>query len=73
MWAAMYYVFLFLIAASLLVVVGTLFMGMYAMFRGGEYGRANSNKFMRYRVWTQAVAVGIITVGLLYMKAHPGG
>ncbi len=58
------------IPAALLAVLATLFMGFYAVMRGGEYGRANSNKFMRYRVMTQAVAIGIITLGFIYKASH---
>lgn len=54
------------IPLALLAVLASLFMGFYAMMKGGEYGAANSNKFMRYRVMTQAVAIAIITLGFIY-------
>lgn len=58
------------IPVALLAVLATLFMGFYAVMRGGEYGLANSNKFMRYRVITQAVAIAIITLGFIYKASH---
>ena len=59
-----------LIALSLAAVVASLGMGVYAMLRGGEYGRANSNKWMRRRVVTQAVAIVLITIGFIYKAGH---
>jgi hypothetical protein len=58
------------IGLAMLAVVATLFMGFYTVMRGGEYARANSNKFMRYRVMTQAVAVGALAIGFLYKMSH---
>ena len=40
----------FLIPISLAAVTLVLFMGLYALFRGGDFGRSNSNKLMRLRV-----------------------
>ena len=58
------------IAISMAAVLASLGMGVYAMLRGGEYGQANSNKWMRRRVLTQAVAIGLITVGFIYKAGH---
>ena len=59
-----------LIAVAMAAVLASLGMGVYSMLRGGEYGRANSNKWMRRRVLTQAVAIGLITVGFIYKASH---
>lgn len=59
-----------LIALAMAAVLASLGMGVYSMLRGGEYGRANSNKWMRRRVLTQAVAIVLITIGFLYKAAH---
>ena len=45
-------------------------MGMVAMARGGDYAAANSNKFMRWRVMTQAVAVVMLIIGFIYKASH---
>jgi len=59
------------IGLSMLAVLASLFAGFYTVMRGGEFAWANSNKFMRYRVATQAVAVIALTIGILFkMNQH---
>ncbi len=58
------------IGLAMLAVVASLFAGFYTVMRGGEFARANSNKFMRYRVATQAVAVIALTLGFIYKATH---
>lgn len=53
-------VFHFLIPISLVAVVVVLFVGFYALFRGGDFGRSYSNKLMRLRVVMQAVAIAVL-------------
>ena len=59
-----------LIAVAMLAVVISLGLGIYAFLKGGETGRENSNKFMRYRVMSQAVAIVLITIGFIYKANH---
>ncbi len=59
-----------LIAVAMLAVVASLGMGIFSFLRGGEADRANSNKFMRYRVMSQAVAIVLITLGFMYKMGH---
>ena len=59
-----------LIAIAMLAVVVSLGLGIFSFLRGGDADRANSNKFMRYRVMSQAVAVVLITIGFLYKMRH---
>lgn len=59
-----------LIALSLLVVLATLFSGFYAMLRGGDFALRHSNKLMRWRVATQAVAVTVLLLGFWWKSAH---
>jgi hypothetical protein len=59
-----------LIAVAMLAVVASLGLGVYSFLKGGEVGRANSNRFMRYRVMSQAVAIVLITIGFIYKAAH---
>jgi hypothetical protein len=49
-----------LIPLSLLGVLTALGFGLYALFRGGDFGRSYSNKLMRLRVVLQFVAVMIL-------------
>lgn len=45
------------------VVFLTLVAGIYALFRGGDFGRSWSNKLMRARVLFQFLAVLVIVAG----------
>jgi hypothetical protein len=49
-----------LVPIALLAVAVTLGFGVYALFRGGDFGRSHSNKLMRLRVVLQAVAVALL-------------
>jgi hypothetical protein len=46
-----------LVPGALIAVTVTLGFGIYALFRGGDFGRSYSNKLMRLRVALQATAV----------------
>lgn len=59
--------FRYLIPISLAAVTITLFIGLYALFRGGDFGRSYSNKLMRLRVLLQAVAVALL-VGAVWWR-----
>lgn len=56
--------FAFLIPASLLAVTLALGVGIFALFRGGDFGRSYSNKLMRLRVVLQAAAVVILVTAV---------
>lgn len=45
---------------ALFAVFATLCVGVYSLFRGGEFSRSYSNKLMRLRVVLQFVAVLIL-------------
>ncbi len=63
---------MFLIAAAaFLVVVVILMLGIGSFARGGEFSRKNSNRFMRYRVVAQAVAV-ILVMGFAWLNSGGG-
>ena len=47
----------YLIGAALVAVVAVLFAGVFAMARGGDFGRRNSNRLMRARVALQGLAI----------------
>lgn len=57
-------VFDYLIYAALAAVALVLAAGIYALFRGGDFGRSWSNKLMRLRVLTQAVAVAVLMLAV---------
>lgn len=60
-----------LIPIALGVVFVILCFGIYAMFRGGDFGRSWSNKAMRMRVVAQFVAI-LILVAALWFKQQSG-
>ena len=53
-------IFDILILIAVLAVVVTLGFGIYALFRGGDFGRTYSNKLMRLRVLLQFIAIVIL-------------
>ena len=62
-------VFSFLIPAALVAVTAVLALGIYALFRGGDFGRSYSNKLMRLRVLMQAIAIAVL-VGAVWWRAR---
>ena len=63
--------FAFLIPISLGAVLVALGVGIYALFRGGEFGRNWSNRLMRLRVLLQACAIVVlVAAALLLHRAH---
>jgi uncharacterized membrane protein len=61
-------IFSILIPVALGAVALTLFVGIYALFRGGEFGRSYSNKLMRLRVVLQFVAILIVVAAVAVMR-----
>jgi hypothetical protein len=62
-------VFDVLVLIGLLAVVITLGLGLYSLYRGGDFGRTYSNKLMRLRVVLQFVAILILIVAF-YAHGH---
>jgi hypothetical protein len=54
----------YLIFAALAAVSTVLALGIYALFRGGDFGRSWSNKLMRLRVLTQAIAIAVLVAAV---------
>jgi len=50
------------IMIALAAVTATLGVGIYSLFRGGDFGRSWSNKLMRLRILLQATAVLLIVL-----------
>ena len=59
-----------LIPVSLAAVVIVLFIGIYALFRGGDFGRSYSNKLMRLRVLLQFIAILILVAAFWWNRHH---
>lgn len=52
------------IIAALAAVSTVLAFGIYALFRGGDFGRSYSNRLMRLRVLTQAIAIAVLVAAV---------
>ena len=63
-------VFSYLIPLALTAVVVVLAFGIYALFRGGDFGRSYSNKLMRLRVVMQAVAIAVLMGAVWWRTRH---
>jgi hypothetical protein len=63
-------IFSYLIPLALTAVVGVLAFGIYALFRGGDFGRSYSNKLMRLRVVMQAVAIAVLMGAVWWRTRH---
>ncbi len=62
--------FSFLIPLALGAVLVTLGFGIFALFKGGDFGRSYSNKLMRLRVLLQFVAVIVLVAAMWWNKHH---
>ncbi len=60
-----------LIPVSLAAVLLALAGGLYALYRGGDFGRSWSNKLMRLRVVLQFVAV-VVLVAAFWWRTRAG-
>ena len=63
-------VFSYLIPVSLFAVAAVLGVGIYALFRGGDFGRSYSNKLMRLRVVAQAIAIAVLVGAVWWRTKH---
>ena len=57
------------IPIALFAVLATLCVGIFALFRGGDFGRSYSNRLMRLRVVLQFVAV-LVLVAAFWWSHH---
>jgi hypothetical protein len=58
----------YLIGATLIAVVATLFSGLASMSKGGDFNRRHGNKLMRMRVALQALAVLLFVIYMLLIR-----
>ncbi len=57
-------IFDYAIIAALIAVSIVLAFGIFALFRGGDFGRSYSNRLMRLRVLTQAIAIAVLVAAV---------
>jgi hypothetical protein len=49
-----------------------LIVGLYSLYRGGDFARSYSNKIMRLRIVAQLVAIVVIMAVLYFWGRGPG-
>lgn len=59
----------YIIPLAIFAVFCALVLGVYAMTRGGDFARSNSNKLMRWRVGLQFGAIILILI-TVYLKGN---
>lgn len=58
------FVFALLIIA-MMITLGVLLLGVFSMARGGEFDKRNSNRFMRWRVIAQGIAILLFIIFMM--------
>ena len=61
-----------LILIAIAAVAITLGLGIYSLYRGGDFARSHSTKLMRLRVALPAVAIILLVAGR-WWKTQNGG
>ena len=57
-------IFSYLMVIAMLITLGVLGTGLFAMARGGEFNKRNANKIMRLRILAQAVALALFAIAM---------
>lgn len=60
-----------LVAIAVGLVAVVLLVGLYSLYRGGDFARSYSNKIMRVRIVAQLVAI-VIIMAVLYFWGSGG-
>jgi hypothetical protein len=58
-----------LVGIATLAVAVVLLIGLYSLWRGGDFARSYSNKLMRLRIVLQFVAI-LVILGVLYFSGR---
>ncbi|MBL9096365.1 MAG: twin transmembrane helix small protein [Alphaproteobacteria bacterium] len=61
-----------LVGIAVAIVAGVLVVGLYSLYRGGDFARSYSNKIMRLRIVAQFVAIVLIMAVLWFWGRGPG-
>lgn len=61
-----------LVGIAVAIVAGVLLVGLYSLYRGGDFARSYSNKIMRLRIVAQFVAIIVIMAVLWFWGRGPG-
>jgi amino acid transporter len=63
---AMHMLLEYLVGIAMAAVLIVLLVGVFAMFKGGEFNRKYANKLMRLRVLLQAVALVLFAIFMMF-------
>ena len=61
-----------LVGIAVAIVAGVLVVGLYSLYRGGDFARSYSNTIMRLRIVAQFVAIVLIMAVLWFWGRGPG-
>lgn len=56
----------YLVGIAMAAVLVVLLVGVFAMFKGGEFNRKYANKLMRLRVLLQALALLLFAIFMMF-------
>jgi uncharacterized membrane protein len=62
-----------LVGIATAAVALVLVVGLYSLYRGGDFARSYSNKIMRLRIIAQFIAIVVIMAVLYIWGRGPGG
>jgi ABC-type glycerol-3-phosphate transport system permease component len=54
-----------LLIIAMMITLGVLLLGLFSMARGGEFNKRNANKFMRWRVIAQGIAILLFIIFMM--------
>jgi hypothetical protein len=60
-----------LVAVATAAVAAVLIVGLYSLYRGGDFARTYSNKLMRLRILAQFIAIVVIMAVLYFWGRSP--
>ena len=61
-----------LVGIATALVAAVLIVGLYSLYRGGDFARTYSNKIMRLRIVAQLIAI-IVIMAVLYFWGRGSG
>jgi hypothetical protein len=60
-----------LVVVAIAIVAVVLIVGLYSLYKGGDFARSYSNKIMRLRIVAQFVAIVVIMAVLFFWGRGP--
>ena len=54
-----------LLVIAMALTLGVLLLGVFSMARGGQFDKRNANRFMRWRVIVQGIAILLFVIFMM--------